>query len=248
MSAGKMALSQLTIIGAGLIGGSVALAARERQLAKTIVAIDKAEKPHKNAGDLFDRWVHASDEESARQTLATSDLAVLCVPVAAIIGMLPEVLDATPGLVTDCGSTKTAITQSIAAHPATLRFVAGHPMAGHPVGGLENARGNLFEDRTWLLCPTPEQGQTIDPLRTFIQGLGAKIIELSAEAHDDSVAITSHVPQVVASTLAVFADKTDALSAAGPGFASATRVAGGAEAMWRDIFSTNGSSSGSAST
>lgn len=235
-----MTLSQLTIFGAGLIGGSIALAARKRGLATRIVAIDCQSAPPPTQTPVFDEWVDATKASAVDACLAQSELTVLCVPVRTIIELLPEILNKTPGLVTDCGSTKRAVVESITSHPNRSRFVPGHPMAGHPVGGLENARATLFDGRTWLLCPQDDQAEAAAQLSEIIQQLGAEIIELSPEQHDASVAMTSHIPQVLASSLAVFAKKTDALSAAGPGFASVTRVAGGAEAMWRDIFETNG--------
>jgi prephenate dehydrogenase len=112
-------------------------------------------------------------------------------------------------------------------------------MAGHPEGGLRNARADLFCDKKWILCPQGSTPDAVDLVRDFVVSLGAQAVDLSVEAHDRSVAITSHLPQLLASALAVIAQKKDALNAAGPGFASATRVAGGAEEMWRDIFGTN---------
>jgi prephenate dehydrogenase len=119
-------------------------------------------------------------------------------------------------------------------------------MAGHPQGGLENARADLFEDRKWILCGEGSASGSLATVREFVTGLGAHIVELSANEHDKSVAITSHVPQVIASALSVYAHHSSAMRAAGPGFASATRVAGGAEAMWKGIFETNGAAIGTA--
>jgi prephenate dehydrogenase len=239
-----MALSQLSIFGAGLIGGSIAHAARQAQLAERLVAIDQ--NPAPTSGSPFDQWVDAGSDEAVKAALKGSDLTILCVPVGAITQLLPSVISRTPGVVTDCGSTKGAICQSVVDHPGRARFVAGHPMAGHPEGGLKNARADLFADRKWILCPEGASNEAEILVRDFVTGLGATALRLDANEHDRSVAITSHVPQVVASALSVFAEEEDAKQAAGPGFASATRVAGGAEAMWGDIFETNGPAIGAA--
>lgn len=235
-----MSLAQLTIYGAGLMGGSLALAARDAGLAKRFSAIDLA--PHANDGGrgVFDEWIQADDTKAVAKCLAASEMTVLCVPVRSIINLLPEVMRLSPGIVTDFGSTKQAITESLEKHPARGRFVAGHPMAGHPRGGLENAQAELFRDRKWILCPEASSPSALAEVEKLARGVGARVVQLSAKTHDEAVAITSHVPQVVASALSVRATSQNALSAAGPGFASATRVAGGAEGMWRDIFETNG--------
>ncbi len=239
-----MPLTQLTIVGAGLIGGSLALAARQKGAASRIVAIDRAHS-HPRSQGIFDEWIQGDDHKKAEKWLASSDLTILCVPVGTIIDLLPDVLKATTGLVTDCGSTKQSIVHSVAAHPLRNRFIPGHPMAGRPLGGLENAQGDLFCGQRWILCPQQNSIQDLVLLKNFIGQVGAEVLELSAQDHDRSVAITSHVPQIIASLLAVLAEKNDALKAAGPGFASTTRVAGGAESMWHDIFETNGQSIGS---
>jgi prephenate dehydrogenase len=242
----SMRLKQLTIYGAGLIGGSVAHAARAELLADRLVAIDVEQPPAVLAP--FDAWVMASDEEGIRKELAQSDLTLLCAPVRVIAKLLPRVLELSPGWVTDCGSTKEAITRTVAGLPGRERFVAGHPMAGHPEGGLRNARADLFRERKWILCPEGSSQEAESVVTMFVQALGAEVVRLDARRHDRSVAVTSHIPQVVASALSVIADEIDAKQAAGPGFASSTRVAGGAESMWRDIFETNAQSIGVALT
>lgn len=232
-----MQLDTLTIFGAGLIGGSVALAARRAGLARRIVALDHRAEPDR--AHPFDAWFQTTDTHQNTAIFAESSLVVLATPVRSIVAWLPEVLAAS-ALVTDCGSTKLAIVEAARRCPNATSFVPGHPMAGHPVGGLTNASAELFDGRRWLLCPDGAAQSALWSVREFVTALGAEPIELSATEHDRSVAITSHLPQVVASALAVLADREQALAAAGPGFASATRVAGGADAIWRDIFVTNG--------
>lgn len=239
-----MRLQQVTIFGAGLIGGSIAHAARERSLANRLVAVDVAAAPP--SPEPFDAWVVSSDETTIERELSQSSLTILCVPVHVITKLLPRVLDGTSGWVTDCGSTKAAIVARAETHSARDRFVPGHPMAGHPEGGLKNARADLFVDRKWIVCPDGSSSEAQNGVTAFVEQLGARVVRLGADEHDRSVAVTSHVPQVIASALSVFAEVEDAKQAAGPGFASSTRVAGGAEAMWRDIFETNAHAIGSA--
>lgn len=239
-----MRLNQLTIFGAGLIGGSVAHAARERNLAARLVAIDVERAPAPLAP--FDLWLPAQDDGGIRNELARSDLTLLCVPVRVIAELLPRVLELSPGWVTDCGSTKASLAKMVEGLPGRERFVAGHPMAGHPEGGLKNARADLFQDRKWILCPEGSSAEAEQLVTEFVRALGAEVVCIDAQRHDRSVAVTSHIPQVVASALSVFAEEEDAKQAAGPGFASSTRVAGGAESMWRDIFETNAESIGTA--
>jgi prephenate dehydrogenase len=235
-----MTLAQLTVVGAGLIGGSIALAAKKAGVVSRICAIDRGvESSQPDGNSPFDEWVDGSDASAVARVMQASSLTILCVPVISIIDLLPGVLSQSGGPITDCGSTKKAIIDSVRSHANRGKFVAGHPMAGHPEGGLKNARADLFCDKKWILCPQDSAPEAVLLVRDFVVSLGARPVELPAEAHDRSVAITSHLPQVLASALAVIAERKDALNAAGPGFASATRVAGGAEDMWRDIFGTN---------
>ncbi|HXS19076.1 MAG TPA: prephenate dehydrogenase/arogenate dehydrogenase family protein [Polyangiaceae bacterium] len=239
-----MTLSQLTIYGAGLIGGSIALVARETGICERLVAVDLARPDSRPLQEVFDDWAVSPSEQD--RALKQADLTVLCVPVRSVVGLLPSLLDRTSGTVTDCGSTKVAIVEAVKDHPERARFVAGHPMAGHPEGGLTNASQDMFARRRWILCPEGSSASALSVVETLVTATGAEIVHLSAPEHDASVAWTSHVPQVVASALSVHVHTHQAARAAGPGFASATRVAGGAEAMWSDIFGTNAHAIGNA--
>lgn len=239
-----MPITQLTVIGAGLIGGSVCLASRRAGFAEHIVAIDRT--PDRARSDVADEWIDIVDRALVDEALARSALTVLCTPVGAIIDALPGILARTKGVVTDCGSTKARIAELGGALTDGARFVPGHPMAGRPEAGLQYADAELFRGRTWILCPERSSPEAVSVVRELIVLCGATPIELDARAHDHSVAYTSHLPQVVASALSVLASEAQATAAAGPGFASATRVAGGPEDMWRDIFETNGAAIGSA--
>ncbi len=239
-----MGITQLTVIGAGLIGGSICLAARQAGFAEHIVAIDRT--PHRSRDDVADTWIDAVDRALVEQALERSALTVLCTPVGAIIDALPDLLSRGSGVVTDCGSTKVRVAAAAASHPGGARFVPGHPMAGRPEGGLRHADAALFAGRTWILCPAKSSPSATSLVRECARACGATTIDLDPHVHDHSVAFTSHLPQVVASALSVLASEAGAKAAAGPGFASATRVAGGATDMWGDIFETNGAEIGGA--
>jgi prephenate dehydrogenase len=237
-----MNFSALTIFGPGLIGGSIAKAARRAKLCKHIYAVDRRGIA---VSDVFDEWVASDNDERVRELYRGSDLVILATPVSSIMAELPRALEEAP-LVTDCGSTKFAIVKQAQELPNRARFVPGHPMAGLPEGGFAHARDDLFDNRTWLFCGDGFEDASVERVAYFVEALGARVVHLDAASHDRSVAITSHVPQVFASALLNLATAEQALGAAGPGFASATRVAGGAASMWSDIFDTNSAEVGRA--
>jgi prephenate dehydrogenase len=230
---------RLALVGFGLIGGSLALAARGRAVASHVTAIDRADvialpEARAAADDLVD----AADDHRVRDALRSADVVVVATPVGAIEASIFEILGSSD-VVTDCGSTKRAIVDAARRSSRRSRFVPGHPMAGLPQGGIRRARPDLFEGRQWLLCPEESDIDAVERVEALVRGVGADPLRLTAVEHDRAVALTSHVPQVLASALAVLAESRDASVAAGPGFESATRVAGGGEAMWRDILATN---------
>jgi prephenate dehydrogenase len=230
---------RIAVLGFGLIGGSVALAARSRGLSSHVTGLDRAEVIANPAALVAaDEMVDSADERRAREALRAADLVVVATPVGAIEAIIGEVLEVAQ-VVTDCGSTKRRIVESASRSSRRNRFVPGHPMAGLPQGGIEHARADLFEGRRWLLCPEQSDADAVELVQSFVSKMGANTLRLSADEHDRAVALTSHVPQLLASALAVLADNRQAEFAAGPAFQSATRVAGGGESMWRDILATN---------
>lgn len=228
---------RLGIVGLGLIGGSLAAAARSR-LGAEIVGVDReAVLASTAARDLCS--VRLSVDDAGWQAgLRGADLVVLAAPVRAIEQLLAPALES-DATVTDCGSTKRRVAARARELGAAARFVPGHPMAGAPAGGLDNARPDLFVGRRWIVCP-----EACDPVRAtqvaeLARGVGAEVVEMTAVEHDRVVALTSHVPQILASALAVLGDRRQALSGVGPAYLSATKRAGGQERMWGDIFATN---------
>lgn len=229
---------RLCVIGLGLIGGSIALAARDR-LGAELAAVDFPEVlATEAAARLTPTRIPVGDAGALADAVGRSDLTLVATPVSTIERLLPALL-ATGAVITDCGSTKRGVVRVARASQASARFVAGHPMAGAPEGGLARADAELFCQRHWILCPEGSSGTAVERVRSLVTGVGAIPVEMTALEHDRAVALTSHVPQIFASALAVLAERRTARTGAGPGFHSATRVAGGSESMWRDIFKAN---------
>ncbi len=231
-------MKRIAIVGFGLIGGSLALALR-RNGGVHVTAIDRAPVLERAAARrAADEHLPLEQADELKTTLERSDITVLAVPVSTIIRLIPWSLSHAR-VVTDCGSTKREIAQAASEQARGANFVPGHPMAGLPDGGIENARGDLFEGRSWIICPEQSNPEAVQRVSEMITLTGAHLVELSPEAHDRAVAITSHLPQLLASTLFTLAEEQQARVAMGPAFERATRGAGGLESMWTDIFETN---------
>lgn len=232
-------MTRLVLVGLGLIGGSVALAHRARQPNAERVGIDVSEVLDKPAAAAaVEQRVDVADHAAVRRALAGASLVVLAMPVHEIVKQLPEALELA-NVVTDCGSTKRVIAQAALRLSRASRFVPGHPMAGAPSGGVERARADLFEGRRWVLCPEACDADALERVEELVRSFGAVPAHLGAAEHDRAVALTSHVPQVLASAMAVLAERRRSGAAAGPAFSRLTRGAGGPEGMWSDIFSSN---------
>lgn len=229
----------LTIVGLGLLGGSFALGMREIEPSVRITAVDRLDVlALPNAQRAAHVLVDADDAPAVDAAFRISDLVLLAAPVRTIALVVPRALEHAE-LVTDCGSTKGAIVRAAQGSPRHRRFVPGHPMAGAPTGGIDAANPALFRGRRWLLCPEESDADAVSTIDALVRRLGAEPILLSAAEHDRAVALTSHATQLVASALSVVALEAGAEPAIGPAFEGATRVAGGPEEMWGDIFSTN---------
>jgi len=231
-------MKRVTIVGFGLIGGSLALSLR-RGGQVHVTAIDREPVlARPEARTAADEHVALDDTDGLRVALEQSDVTVMAVPVGTIDRLLPWSLTHAR-VVTDCGSTKREIAHAASEHPRGAFFVPGHPMAGLPDGGIENARADLFEGRSWILSPEHADRAAFAAVTELLTLTGAQLVELSPEAHDRAVAVTSHLPQLLASSLFTLLDEHTARVAMGPAFERATRAAGGPESMWSDIFETN---------
>lgn len=224
---------KIGIVGLGLIGGSIALKARELWPSSLVIAVD-----HKEVLETAMR-LHAIDVAADDLVvLAECDVVILSAPVRQNLAILSE-LDAnvrTAAVVTDTGSTKRDIVAAATALPSRFTFVGGHPLAGAARGGLEHARPDLFQGRPWLLTARSEA------LESFIRALGAEPRAIGVEAHDRLLAYLSHLPQLAASALMEVVGEAvgeDGLALAGRGLADTTRLASSPADIWRDIAATN---------
>jgi prephenate dehydrogenase len=234
--------SKIGIVGLGLIGGSIALRARELWPSALVIAVDNKdvleEAMRRHAIDV------AADDLIV---LAEADIVILAAPVKQNIALLADLDDSVqvPAIVTDTGSTKRAILGAAAALPLRFTFIGGHPLAGAAQGGLEHARPDLFEGRPWLLTPAAHSDQisaALDRLSQFVRALGAQPRILDPHGHDRMLAFLSHLPQLTASALMqVVGDAVgeDGLALAGRGLADTTRLASSPPEIWQDIAATN---------
>jgi prephenate dehydrogenase len=240
--------NRIAVIGLGLIGGSIALAARKAWPSALVIGVDR--------NDVLEQAMvrHAIDVASPDVMIASeADLVVLATPVGRILELLPELphVVATDALITDVGSTKRAIVDAARALPPRLPFVGGHPLAGAARNGFELARPDLFVDRPWLLVP-PDGGEDgpANRLSAFVEGLGGRPVMVeSAAAHDRLVALLSHLPQLTASVLMAVVGEgvgEEGLALAGRGLVDTTRLASSPASVWRDVCRTNADEIGAA--
>lgn len=226
------------------MGGSLAMAARRRARVLDVRGYDSDPRALEQA---LSAGVITRGCATAAEAAAGADLAVVCVPVRGIPALVAESLaaDPPPRVVTDMGSTKTAIVSGVS--PADRRrFIGGHPICGAETSGVRFAREELFHGATYFLCPTEEvPAEAYEVLHAFVTQIGAKPVAVEAQAHDRLMALVSHVPHVLANVLmsevgAFEASGRRALYSVGPSFKDLTRVAGSNPPMWRDIFFENG--------
>ena len=231
---------RIGIVGCGLIGGSLAMAARQRWPGSLVIAVDR-----KDVLETAMR-LHAVDVGGDDLVMvADADLIVLAAPVRQNIQILERLADyvSGPALVTDVGSTKVTIAEAARALPARLRFIGGHPLAGAATGGIGEARGDLFADRPWFLAAeTSRADDDIRRLEAFVTGIGAIPRRASPDTHDLLLAYLSHLPQLTASALMHVVGEhagADGLALSGRGLRDTTRLAASPADIWRDVAATN---------
>ena len=231
---------KVAVLGVGLIGGSIGLAARRRLDAEV------AGWGHNRATVERAAGLGAVDRAagSVAEACGGAEIVFCAAPVAVLPELAREALAASgpDAVVTDAGSTKREI---VAALGGDERFVGGHPLAGAETAGVENARADLFEGARWYLTPTERTGGILyDRLQRSVAALGARPQAIDAETHDRVMATISHLPHVLANVLVAQAagelgDGSERLPEVGPSFRDATRVAGSNPGIWADIFSAN---------
>lgn len=225
----------VTIVGVGLIGGSLGLAAR-RSGEFTVRGFSPRVKLALEAGLVDEAF------DDLGEALDGAEIAVVAVPAAIADQTLAEVLAAAPEgcAVTDVGSTKSGV---VAVAGGDERFVGGHPLAGAEVSGFEHAREGLFEEATWYLTPTAgTSGVALERVHRMVTAAGARPTIIEAAEHDRVMAAVSHLPHVFANLLVAQAAVSlgeRSIPVAGPSFRDATRVAGAAPALWASIYEEN---------
>jgi len=234
-----MRFPNLTIVGVGLIGGSIGLAAKKRGL------VDHVRGVGRDAAKLeLARKFGAIDEGVLELATAVreADLVIFCTPVDRIAAQVEEgARHCKRGtILTDAGSTKLEIVEAVARTlPAHVQFVGGHPLAGSEKKGVEHAQADLFVNRWTVLTPTRDTpDETVHRVASFWKALGASTAVMSAEHHDQALALTSHLPHLIASALAGLlpADWRDLTAT---GFRDTTRIASGDPDVWSPIFQQN---------
>jgi prephenate dehydrogenase len=256
--------TRIAIVGLGLIGGSIALAVRERWSQVRITAVDRPPVlAHASSSGAIDRAANTVAD------IGTPDLIILAAPVRQNVQLLPQVMSVRPAgaIVTDVGGTKRDIVNVAMELPSgSAAFVGGHPIGGAERGGFGFARPDLFRGKPWIFTPlSRDQGsgigdqKALDPgsripdppqrLSDFVRGLGARPTTMDAETHDRVMAYVSHLPQLAASALMEVvgrAASSDGLRLAGRGLTDSTRLASSPASVWREVCAANADDIGSA--
>lgn len=239
---------RIALIGVGLIGSSIALAARRAELAGRVVGSARTGATVETALRL---GIIDEGFSSAAEAARGADLVVLCAPVG-VCGAIVEQINAAGAfregaILTDVGSVKAAIVADVAPHvPAGVHFVPGHPIAGTEQSGPEAGFAELFDNRWCILTPLADCHTTaVSRLQAFWEGLGSYVELMSPEHHDLVLAITSHVPHLIAFNIVHTAENLERVTdrevikySAG-GFRDFTRISASDPTMWRDVFLNN---------
>jgi prephenate dehydrogenase len=229
----------VAIVGVGLIGGSIGMALRQRNLAKSVVGIGRRQsslRVARRVGALTHTTIDLN------KGVAEAELVIICTPVGQIVEHVRQAAQHCPErvLITDVGSTKSAIVAALDAGLSRgCRFLGSHPLAGSEKTSATYASADLFDGRMAILTPTKNtRAEDYDLLEEFWQSLGSVVVQMSPEEHDAALAITSHLPHAAAAALALTVpEKYFRLT--GPGLLDSTRVAGSDPELWRQILLLN---------
>jgi prephenate dehydrogenase len=236
---------KITIVGVGLLGGSLGLAIKQRKLALKVdgyvrrsASISECEK--------FAVVDHAARD--IKRAVENADLIILCTPLSRMRELSEEMIPALkPGaIVTDVGSVKASVVQELEPIFASTNahFIGSHPMAGGEKTGVSAAKADLFEKAVCVITPTTQSNsQAVETVGNFWKAIGSRVVKLNPETHDELVSRSSHLPHVIAAELANYVlspthAKEQALLCAN-GFRDTTRIASGSPEMWRDISLAN---------
>lgn len=234
---------KITIVGLGLIGGSMGIDFRRSGIATRLIGVDRSEANGARALELG--LVDQLEEEG--KAFAGADVVILAIPVNMMSALLPQVLDVIDKhtVVIDTGSTKKQICRSVAQHPARRQFVAAHPIAGTENSGPDAAFAGLFAGKTNIVCESDESSpEAMATAQRLFDSLGMNTIFMNPEEHDRHVAYVSHLSHVSSfllgqTILDIEKDEKNIFNLAGSGFASTVRLAKSSPDMWAPIFEQN---------
>lgn len=231
-----MTFPKITLIGVGLLGGSIGLAAKQRGVAARVCGLVRREE---SIAECLAAGVVDEATLDVAEAVAGADLVILCTPVGQM-GELATTLKphlAVEAVITDVGSVKARVVAAV--EPVLPRFVGAHPLCGSEKAGVAHARGDLLEGAVCAVTPTEaSDAAVVQTVTEFWEALGSRVVTLTAADHDAIVARTSHLPHVLASALvnAVLASpRAGERDFLGTGFRDTTRLASGEAGMWRDI-------------
>jgi len=231
--------SRLSILGVGLLGGSIGLAAKAAAIPARIVGYGHRPATLKKA---LESGAIDESASSCKKAVAGADLVVLCTPVGLFEEMLRQIAGdlAAGAIVTDVGSTKRSVVElAEKLLPSSVHFVGSHPMAGSEKRGVEYARADLFQGARCILTPTDKTDSVaLEKVDEFWRKLGMHTQRMSPQEHDRRICDVSHLPHAIAAAL-IAMQGDDALPLASKGFLDTTRIAGGDGALWRDILQDN---------
>ncbi|MCG8529026.1 MAG: prephenate dehydrogenase/arogenate dehydrogenase family protein, partial [Opitutales bacterium] len=234
-------LDNVCILGLGLVGGSLALALESAEIEVIRTGWSRSESTRDFACEnaVVDK-VYDTPEEAVRE----AGVVVLAGPISCFAGQFKQIADFLPKgcIVTDVGSTKRQVAKWAKKYlPDHVDFVGSHPMAGSEQQGIEFARGDLFNGGFCFVTPTEEsKASSVTVMKQIWQALNMKVIEMTSQEHDQTVAMISHLPHIIAASLVNISDLKQIVYC-GKGFLDTTRIASGPENVWRDILMTNSS-------
>jgi cyclohexadieny/prephenate dehydrogenase len=237
--------STVTIIGLGLIGSSLARIIKSASLAERLILTDKNPDVLARARTL---GLGDHIEHDVSRAVEHADLVVMAVPVGAMAAVTAQIATALKdgAVITDTGSTKVSVINDMAPHvPPHAVFIPSHPIAGTEYSGPEAGFESLFKDRYWIVTPNDAPAADVDRLIGFLRGTGAIVESMDSAYHDKVLAITSHLPHLIAYTIVGTAFdleqdlQNDVIRFSASGFRDFTRIASSDPIMWRDVFMKN---------
>jgi prephenate dehydrogenase len=233
-----MVFERVCIIGVGLLGGSIGLALHRKRLAQRVIGVGRT------ISKLDTAIRRGAIDEATDDILVgakDADLVIACVPIQSIVGALETAAQvAKPSaMLTDVGSTKQTIVRAAAGRLSDKQFLGSHPIAGGHHSGVEHAVGTLLDSAMVVLTPTSSTcPDLLNRMVGFWESMGSKISLLDPEAHDQALAISSHLPHMVASALSI-STPHELLQFVGKGWMDSTRIAGSNPQLWRQILEEN---------